>query len=394
MDATKVQVAAVTEGTPGEAESVTAADVLVRPLDSTTFDAEFEQIDSPRLKSNQSPRPVSISQRLGSIGLAYELAGAGNLTDVPDFSPLLLSAMLSRSAVSLLGLNTVTGGPFLASETITQAVSGATGFVCRQYDNPSTGQISIVVTSGTFNNSDIVTGSVSGATAAATALVIAGGHLFRPDDTDILTTGHSTTFQFLNDGAAWLLNGGLSSLSMAFRACQPCEVTQEIQGPIADPTSDALYTGVTFPEEEGVGAIPKLSNDAGVVIGTYSPTDLEEVTWNFPITLTPRVDINGTWPGCVRLMGFARDVPTIAIQPALVPPSVFDFFGSLTAETLYYFEATLGSVAGKRHTVIVPKAQIVEAGWTSKDPNLSTTPLVLRCTEGEEGNDESMLLCH
>jgi hypothetical protein len=389
MDATKFELAVKTETTPGTAIALSAADVAVRLLGDTSFNFDPDILDPDEVQSTQSPQPVAVGRVLGTIAARYRLRGPGSVSTEPAVSDLWKMAALAPNAAKTVAIGSITSGPFLCSETITGA-GGATGLVIRQ---TATGASAVpyIPLSGTIASSEVITGGTSAATATTAGAPAAAGWCYRPNDDDVLTGSHAATCKFLNDGAAWQIRGALSDISFLFRACSYAEVTQNITGPVAAPTATALFSP-TYPEETGASrGAPKMDNDAGLTLGSYEPIDVEELTLNFPSQISPRMDINGGFGNCVRTMNYRRETPTLAIAPALVLPATYDYFSKLTAETLSYCEFTHGSGTGKTWRVCMPQTQITELGWASKDPALTTAPIVMRCCEGNTGNDEVLI---
>lgn len=390
MDATKFELALKTEPTPGTATSLASADVVVRLLADTSPDFDPEINDPEEAQGDQSPNPISVGRVLGSISARYRLRGPGDLTTEPAIAPLFRTARFFPNAVEVLSIGAVTSGPFQCSERITGGTSSAIGLVIRQTASGAA-SVPYIPISGTFQNSETITGSQSSATATTSSTPTATGYAFRPDDTDVLTTGTVASARFNNDGLAYDLRSVVSDLSILFKACTYAEVTQNIQGPMdGDPTDTAMFNP-TYPEETGANrGVPKMSNDAGLVIGSHSPTDIDEITFNYPSTASERTDVNGGYSQCIRTMNSRRDVPTIAIPPAQVPVATFAAFASLTAETLSYLEFTHGTGTGKTWRLCCPTAQVIEFGWSQRDA-LALNPLVFRLNRGHEGNDECFL---
>ncbi len=92
---------------------------------------------------------------------------------------------------------TVTGGPFVLGEVVTQTTSGATGIVT----DVGVGDLSLTDVTGTFDATNTLTGGTSGATATATSLLL-----------DVAVTSLGGGISGSNFGVGNVTSGGLNRI--------------------------------------------------------------------------------------------------------------------------------------------------------------------------------------
>lgn len=373
------------EATAGTAETIVAADLLTRIRNGFTVEPDAEQIDPDEIQATSSARPLAIGRKLISIGASYQLRGPGDLTTNPTVKDMWEASMFQGLEAKTIAIGAITSGPYLAGEVITGAPSTGTGLVLQQ---TATGAASIpyAVLTGALASGDVITGGESAASSTASAGPVDGGYAFRPADSDFGAgdSKHHVTAKLFRNGFQWTARGALATLRFPFRNGQPCFVEQTFTGALTARGDAALFGTTSFPEE--ATAVPRFLN-AAIKIGSYSPSGILDFDLTLNNTYEANEDANDSSADGVRWMDYDKDRPTITFDPDQVATSTYDYFTTFLDGTTFYFEWTLGSVAGAKWTFACREAQFqqISAGERSNRPRF---PLTIALN----GNDNNELL--
>jgi hypothetical protein len=364
------------EDPPGTAvASFSAADVLIRMRDDTSLNFDLEQIETEEVQAGSEHRPNLTGKKKMGLDLSFLLRGPGSLTTVPAVDRLFKAGMMVREDVKSIPIGAIAGGPLQDGETITGGASGATGKVFRDTADGAS-VLNYVVIAGVMDGSEEVTGTDSGATATMSGSPTDNGKKYFLADNDFDGTGiHHATVLYLLDGAAWEKRGALGELTFEFLNGNPCIVRQSYQGAFSDDTDAALFAGVTYPEQ---AVSPPRFLNAELYFGAQKPTDILDLTLNFPLGLFDREDANDAAADGLRFVDYNRGPPTIRIAPAFVKKATFAYFQNLFDGTTFAMRWRLGSTEGSIWDFFADEAQFVTAGIESRE-DLATIPLDIRC---------------
>jgi len=377
------ELAVEQEATPGTAETIVQADVLSRIRNGFTIEPDAEQIDPDEIQATSSSRPLTIGRKLISIGASYQLRGPGDLTTNPTIADKWEAAMFDGLEAETIPIGAITSGPFLAGEIITGATSAATGIILQQTATSAT-SLPYAVLTGVFQ-AEVIDGGESGAQCTSSGPPVAGGYAFRPADSDFDGAAkYHCTAQLRRNGFQWTARGALATLRFPFRNGQPCFVEQTFTGALTSRGTQALFGVTTYPEESV--AVPRFLN-AGIVIGSYSPSGVLDFDLTINNTYEPNEDANDSSADGVKWMDYDKDRPTITLDPDQVPTATYDYFTTFLDGTPFYLEWTLGSAAGAKWTFACREAQFqqVSAGERANRPRF---PLTIALN----GNDNNELL--
>ena len=384
------QLAVEQEASPGAAETIVAADVLVKFREGYTIAPEHELIELEEISDVSSKTPAVIGAKKVTFGSSYILRGPGDLTTDPAIVDLWESALFDSDEAFTIAIGAITTGPYVVGEVITGGTSNATGLVLQQTAT-GTSSLPYMTLSGTFQTAEVITGGTSAATSTSSAGPIAGGYAFRPADWDGASTGHHATVEGLVDGYYWQGRGCLSDLNFQMSNGRPCIVTQNFAGALSAQGDKVLYTVSAYPEASVT--VPKLLN-ASCYIDTIQPTGIVDLTINWPTNPTFVEDANDSSADGILYGDYRREVPTISIEVDQVLAATYDYFSTLQTGDTVRFEITHGASgsAGTRWTFAAPAAQIRSIGTDERDPSRATFPIELGLTGS--ANEELLIWQH
>lgn len=387
MRTNRREFAAEQEATPGTAETIVEADLLVRMRDGDTWDLDVDIFDPEELQASSSKRPILAGRSLVDATISYLLRGPASQTTVPSIADLLLAAMLERKAVTNSAIGAVTSGPFVDGETISGGTSLETATVFRDTANGAA-VIKYIDPSGAFNASEVLTGATSGATATTAGAPAANGHLFRPTDSNFGggDSLHHVTGKFFEDGTYLTARGMLANLTMLFQVGRPVIVTQRLVGGYEDHGDDSLFNPASYPEEDN--AAP-LFLSASLLLGSYTPTDIREMT--LAIETNPEAREDAQSSSGVLYADYQKDAPTLTVDPAKVLNATKDFWGELRAGTRFAMSWNVGTTAGLIWTFYADDCQLVNVD-SGSERSLATRPLEIRMNGTD--NDEIAIWQH
>jgi hypothetical protein len=380
------QFALEQESTPGTAETLAAADVLVRLREGYTIMPEYGLIDLQEISSVSSKTAAVIGRRSVTFGVTYVLRGPGSTTVDPAIAPLWESAMLVGAEAYTIAIGAIAGGPYVAGEIVTGGTSGNTVMVLQQ---TATGAASLphIQITGALQSGEVLTGGTSGATSTSSAAPANVGYGFRPADwSDEDGSGHHATCEGLVDGYYWQGRGCLSDLQWEFTNGGPCIVTQNFVGSLSAKGDKVLYTVAAYPEASVV--VPKFL-DAGLWIDSVKPTGINQVTITWPTNPTFVEDANDTADDGVLYADYDRQLPTVTLEIDQVATTTYDYFDSLEDGAPVRFELTYGATSGAIWTFAAPAAQIRSIGTGDREPNRATFQVELGLTGA---NNEELLI--
>jgi hypothetical protein len=375
------QLAVEQEATPGTAETIAAADVLVRLREGYGITPDHELFDLEEISAVSSKTAAVLGRKSLTVNCTYILRGPGDTTTDPTIVDMWESAMLEGYEHYSNTIGAVTGGPFTPGETVNDG-GGNDGIVTRTVSNGDA-SIYYITTAGTqFGNTASLTGETSGATATTSSTSSAAGYAFRPADW-ASGTGHHATIEGLVDGYYWQGRGCLSDIQWEFSNGGPCIVTQNLMGALSAQGNKSLYTVDAYPEASVTP--PKFLN-AGLYIDTYNPTGVIDMTINYPTNPTLIEDANDSAADGVLYADYSRDMPTVTLEVDQALTTDYDYFATLQAGSTIRFEFVLGSTSGSTWRWASQNAQIRSIGTGSREPNRATFQLELGLT-GDNNNE-------
>jgi len=347
------QLAVKIETQEGVAESVSAIDAKLLVYDPKVgFDVEmFERNPARRsfspLGKIPGKRPATLSYRL-------EMRGSGSAIILPEWAKLFASCGLEANELRSMGIGAVTGGPFLHTEYITGGTSGAVGRVVIRTANGVT-SIYFVPVSGTFQSGETIAGAISGATSVTSSAPVQAGFILHPVSDEI----PSVTQGLYEDGMRKLIKGARGKLKLNFKSGDPAMADFEFQGVEAGVTDEPLLEDVSYETTK-----PPAFLNALFSVDGFSAR-IEAMDLDLSNTLVPRDDVNDD-RGILSFAITGRNFQG-SFNPEMVKAAEHDFHAKLFSGAELLIDFTLGSIAGNKFRLYIPKAQYVKVEDEERD---------------------------
>lgn len=349
----KRQLAAKIEAVEGTAEILAAADAKLLVYDpKVSFDvAMFERNPARPSFSNVGKTP---GKRTAGISYRLELRGSGAAATVPEWGKLLQACGFGVNALKSMNIGAITNGPFQHGETITGGTSAAKGRVVINTANGATA-ILFVTVSGTFVSGEVITGGTSTATATTSSIPSTIGNEFKliSDNIPCLTQGS------YEDGVRKLVKGSRGKVKIGFKAGEPVMLDFDFQGVEAGVTDTAFLANVTYESTK-----PPVFLSALFSVDAYS-AKIGEMDIDIGNILAVRDDVNDA-RGVASFALTGRNV-TGSFNPEMVAVATYDFHTKWFQGVEMIVDCTIGSVAGNKFRIYIPKAQYTKVDDEDRD---------------------------
>ena len=349
----KRQLAAKIEAVEGVAETLAAADAKLLVYDpKVSFDvAMFDRNPARPSFSNVGKTP---GKRTAGLAFKIELRGSGVAATVPEWGKLLQACGFGVNALKSMNIGAVTNGPFQHGETITGGTSAAKG---RVVINTATGAtfIYFVTVSGTFSTGETITGGTSTATAVTSSVPTTVGNEFKlvSDNIPCLTQGS------YEDGTRKLIKGSRGKVKIGFKSGEPVMMDLDFQGVEAGVTDTAFLANVTYETTK-----PPVFLSALFSVDAYS-AKIGEMDIDIGNVLAVRDDVNDV-RGVLSFVITGRNV-TGSFNPEMVTVAAYDFHAKWFSGAEMVVDCTIGSVAGNKFRIYIPKAQYTKVDDEDRD---------------------------
>jgi len=349
----KRQLAAKIEAVEGTAETLAAADAKLLVYNpKVSFDVSmFDRNPARPSFSNIGKTP---GKRTAGISYRLELRGSGAAATVPEWGKLLQACGFGVSALKSMNIGAITNGPFQHGETITGGTSAAKGRVVINTANGATA-VMFVVVSGTFVSGEVITGGTSTATATTSSVPATIGNEFKliSDNIPSLTQGS------YEDGVRKLIKGSRGKVKLGFKSGEPVMMDLDFQGVEAGVTDTAFLASVTYESTK-----PPVFMNALFSVDAYS-AKIGEMDIDIGNNLAVRDDVNDV-RGVMSFALTGRNV-TGSFNPEMVAVATYDFHTKWFSGIEMIIDCTIGSVAGNKFRIYVPKAQYTKVEDEDRD---------------------------
>lgn len=377
------EFAAEIEATPGTAETLVSADLLVRSREGDSWNKLVDLFETGEVQASSSTRPRIAGFKTVDATISYVLRGPASQTTAPSVSDLIRSSMFIETAITNSPIGSITSGPFQDGEV----VDGAGGAAAVVFRETATGAAELkyhTITSGPMGAAEVLTGATSGATATTSGAAVSNGQRYKPADSNFggSDTLHHLTCGFNQDGLRIVGFGMLSNLQMAFDVGRPCIVTQRLFGGYSTHGDVALVNPATYAEESN--AAPRFLS-ASLLFGSYSPTDIRSLSLNVETNPEIREDAQKTTG--VLYADYEKNAPTITVDPAQVSEATWGVLTDFGAGTSFAVSWDCGTTAGLIWTFYADSCQYTSVDQGS-ERTLATVPLEIVCS----GTDDDELI--
>jgi hypothetical protein len=366
------QLAVEKETVPGTAETLAAANVLVRLREGDAPEVPVEQVDTEEVQEYSSTRPAKPGVARFSAAVSWVLRPSATPASVaPSCGLLFEMGLLKQDAVREISIGVVSGGPFQDGEPISGSISGATGRVFRPC---SATPLKYVPVTSTFQNGDLITGATSGASATASGSPSSKGFLYQLTDSDFTggsDSKHHATVEYLRGGYYLKGKGVLGEISMEFRNNLHCICRSSMLGALDAHGDKALYDLPSGYPDDGI-VEPRFVS-ASLVLGAYSPTDLVDMNLSIPLGLELREDAQ-TATG-IRFADYLRrgSPPIVTFEPAMMSAATYDIVQKLKDGETFAMSWRLGT----DFYFYADECQVLSVGVGNRR-SLATVPIQVR----------------
>ena len=342
------------------------------------FSVNAEETKRDYAKASFSPSGFVPNQFTQQISFSTELKGANDNTDpdkAPRFADLLEACGMTQTEAVWVPLTGITGGPFVAGETVTGGTSAKEATVRRV----KTDGLIVTGATGDFDTEETLTGGTSGATGTTAASNANNPRLEFMPMSDI-NNQKSATIGYYKDGIFHKLTGCRGSVKLAFAIGGYPKLDFNFTGIYNAPTDAANITVASYEEH-----LPPLFQGIGLAIGTYSPTGIEKFDLDLANQVNPAKDAqNATGVSAIRI---TDRTPTASFDFDVDELANFNPWTLFQNGTTQNIEFMCGTAVGNRIYVEIPAAQLKTPAYQDKNGvaayNMSLEPT---------GNDDEIII--
>lgn len=360
------QIAAKQEAVAGTVETLTAAEVKLRPFVSTIpFSPELARFSNDEVADDIGMAPDFIGGKAGKIGFGCAFHGSGALATKPSLGIYLEACGLKEQQVNTITIGAPSGGDsaFLAGETYSAASGAKTGYI--EADISGAGTLKYIILTGTaLANTDTVTANGTSATCSGSSSDYAWKYSPLSYGHKTLTIQRGTKNSNGTSAKDFLvrLRGALGTGKIEGVALDALRFLGEFSGPLNFSANGSLFTGVTY-ETVTLAQQPKLAN-ATIQINSVA---VRPSQFSFDLGTTVELDPDPTTTGSTDGYDLARITsrkPKITIDPYRLPSDSLADLTLLSAGTVFPFSMTLGT-SPNMIEISAPNCQITS--WSEQD---------------------------
>lgn len=374
------QLAAKIETEEGTLETLTKDDAKLI-IENPIVDIDPPMHERAPVGSSLTKVGDIAGKRIASLSFSMKLRGSGLAAQDAEWFKLLRGCGWKTSALSIISIGPVTGGPFLHGETITGGTSGATGRVVIETADGAA-SLYFVPISGTFQQAEVITGGTSGATTNTASDPSDAGRELKPiSDPDTVPSLSLASFE---DGVKKSLKGVRGKVKLNFKTGEPTVMEFEYNGAFAGIVDESLLTDVTHET-----TIPPCLLNAFLSIGGF-PVKASEVEIDWANTLGPRDDVNEA-EGVLSYVISDRK-PAGSFMSEMEKLAGHDFIGKWIAGDKMVLDVTVGSQAGNKFRFYIPKAQYTKVADEDREGIAGVRASFLLTGSLEPGDDELTIL--
>lgn len=373
----KSQVLGAVETTPGEAETLVAADGKARIIVGAGFEPDLPTEPRGIARASLTNLGSIPGQKAGTVSFRSEINTPDTITDTSEFEAYLQGCSLTVIGLQKVDIDgVVAGGPFVRNETITGGTSSATGRLVKAAANGAT-ELYYEILTGNMQSGEEITGGTSGATTDTTSAETAAGHLIKP----VSDNQKTLTVEYQEDGYAWSVKGAMANLVGTFEASKAGFFDFNFQGPKDDFGDKALTTGITRDSDE-----PPILQCAEMTINGVTVV-FHSIGFDMGNNVVHRIDGNSCDTGIIADFISSRE-PKLTVSFEHLPESTLDTFGILDAATKVPVLFTLGQTEGKKFMFWADLAQISNIGMGDADGIRTTDVEMMLTGAAGSGDDE------
>src|SRR3990172_2740676 len=380
------QLAGKLEGTPGTAETLTAAEVDLRPFQDFSFRPEFQRFANDEVADDLGVAPDFVAGLGALISFGCILKSAGVVGTEPAIGRYFKACGLKEQMVQQITIGAISGGDaqFKAGESYT-ATGGKTGLIEADISAPGTLRY-IPLTGGNLADTNVVTAAGDSATCsgASTAYAVkysptSSGHKTVTIQRGIRNFNGTSSQDYL-----WRLKGAMGTFRIEAPALGVFRFRSELRGCVDFVGAGALFTGVGY-EIATNAQLPHLINATIQINGVTVRPEAFNFDGRNNVELDPDPSTGGGTIGYDQARISSRE-PQISMAPYRLIQSVLDDMGLLKDGTTFPVQVLAGTTP-YRLEFYAPKCQIREVAFGAR-AGLETNQLTMFATRDTLADNE------
>lgn len=359
------QIAAKQEAVVGTAETLTNANVKLKPFQSAI---QFTP-DLPRFANDEVADDIGVASDFvgglaGKLGFGCAFHGAGVLATEPSIGIYLEACGNKKQFVQQITIGSITGGDniFAAGEIYSAASGTKTGII--EATISGAGSMRYIITTGSaLVAADVVTSGGDSATTSGSTTTYAWKYSPLSYAHKTLTIQRGTKNSAGTAAADYLfrLAGALGTGKIEASALDALRFQSEFSGKLNFAGNGTLLSGQTY-ESLTTALQPKLVSATMQVNGVAVRPSQFSLDFGVDVQMDPDPTTTGT-----NGYDFARIVrrePKITLDPYRTPTTVLDDLNLLTTGVTFPFQLILGTTPNLIE-INASKCQLI--GWGEQD---------------------------
>lgn len=361
------QLAGKLESVAGVAETLTAAEVKLRPFQSEFgFSPEFQRFTNDQVADDIGVAADFVSGKAGSLRVGFPLNTSGVVGTAPACGIYLEAMAHKEQNVKTITIGAPTGGgnAFAAGDTFT-ATGGRTGII--EQDISAGGTLRYIMTAGADLADTVVITAPDGTSATCSGTSSAHSVKYTPTSfsqkTITVQQGEKNDAGTAGQDFLYRLLGAMGTGRLRFAALDAIRLSAEFKGPISFTGAGSLFTGVTY-EAQTNATLPKLRNSTIQINGVSVVPSAIEMDFGAVVELDPDPTTGGGEDGYDQAR-IARREPKLTIDPRKLKPGTLDELGLLGDGTEFPISIICGTTPYLIEIAIL-KAQLREMNYTDR----------------------------
>lgn len=357
------QVAAALESVAGTAETLTASDVLLEPMeDDVLWTPDFTRFSLPEVAPDIAEAPDAVGGFKAGIATTFALQCSGAVATAPAIASFMRACAMKLQVVHVITVGSISpGGAFAAGATYS-ATGGKAGII--EATRTGAGALRYIPTAGgALAASDVVTVGADSATASGTDATYAQklSPTSTSQETMTLQRGEQHEDNTSGKDVLYRLRGAMGRYTLTFEPGDVVRFGGEFTGVVDGNGEEGdLFAGYTL---ETKSYRPRFKdatiqlNGVDIKVGTVT-FDCGNV-----VEMDPDPSQDGGDEG-YQMARVASRAPTISVAPYKTTPTILDELDALREGTSLAFQLLLDQEsAGGIFELIVPAVQV--RGWSA-----------------------------
>lgn len=380
------QLSAKLESVSGTAETLTAAEVDLKPdIAGFNFTPQIDMVENRPVSDDLGAGVAYPSGFKGSIAFSVGLKCGGVVGTDPAISRYLKACGFKFQTVLTTSCGAPSPGSFAAGDTYS-ATGGKTGIIEQAYTGAGTLRY-IVTAGGALANNDVVTCGANSATCTATQATYAVKASPRSSAFETITIQRGVKNYDGTSAKDYLckLRGAMGTGTIQADANGFLKFSGEFQGVISSLGDGSLFTGCTYEAT----LPPKFQNATFQIGGVTLIPDSVSIDLGNEVVLDPDPTTGGGTSGYLKARITQRN-PKITVAPLRVPTTTFDDLGKLQSGATVAFQMILGTTPNLIE-IKAPICQIRDLTLGERS-GLETSSMTLACLTDDALPDNDLAI--